>query len=166
MTFDGIPAGVAVFLDANILVYHFTAHSQFGSACTRLLERIERQEVRGMTSAHVLADVAHRLMTIEAMNRLGWPATRLAARLRQDHSEIPSLSLFRQSLQRVAQMSVITLPISEPLVHQAAGVSQQYELLTGDALIVVVRQAHNLIHLASADADFDRVPGITRYAPA
>jgi hypothetical protein len=27
------------------------------------------------------------------------------------------------------------------------------------------REPHGLIHLASNDADFDRVPGITRYAP-
>jgi predicted nucleic acid-binding protein len=39
-------------------------------------------------------------------------------------------------------------------------------LLTGDALIVAVMQAHGLSHLASNDTDFDRVPGLTRYAPA
>jgi predicted nucleic acid-binding protein len=38
--------------------------------------------------------------------------------------------------------------------------------LTNDALIVAVMQAHGLTNLASHDADFDRVPGITRYAPA
>ncbi len=65
MTFDAIPAGTAVFLDANTLIYHFTRHPQFGAACTRLLERIERQEMRGFFSSHILADVAHRLMTIE-----------------------------------------------------------------------------------------------------
>jgi predicted nucleic acid-binding protein len=39
-------------------------------------------------------------------------------------------------------------------------------LLTGDALIVAAMQQHGVIHLASADTDFDRVPGITRYGPA
>jgi predicted nucleic acid-binding protein len=89
MTFDALPAGAAVFLDANTPIYHFTSHPRYGTPCTALLERIERQEVQGFTSAHVLADVAHRLMTVEAMNRLTWPATRLAARLRQHHAEIP-----------------------------------------------------------------------------
>jgi predicted nucleic acid-binding protein len=32
-------------------------------------------------------------------------------------------------------------------------------------LIVAVRQAHGLGKLASHDAAFDRVPGLTRYAP-
>lgn len=34
-----------------------------------------------------------------------------------------------------------------------------------DAKIVAVMQHHGLTDLASNDADFDRVPWITRYAP-
>src|SRR6266849_2322707 len=43
--------------------------------------------------------------------------------------------------------------------------SQQIGLLSNDALLVAVMQAHGLTKLASNDPDFDRVPGITRYAP-
>jgi predicted nucleic acid-binding protein len=82
MTFDAILNGTELFLDANTLIYHFTNHAKNGAACTRLLERIELQELRGYVSSHVLADVAHRLMTIEAMNRLSWPPAGLAARLK------------------------------------------------------------------------------------
>ena len=35
MTFDQIPAGAAVFLDANSLVYHFTNDPVYGAASTR-----------------------------------------------------------------------------------------------------------------------------------
>jgi predicted nucleic acid-binding protein len=38
-------------------------------------------------------------------------------------------------------------------------------LLGNDAMIVAVMQANGLTKLASNDADFDRVPGLTRYAP-
>jgi predicted nucleic acid-binding protein len=47
----------------------------------------------------------------------------------------------------------------------AAAVCQQIGLLTNDGLIVAVMQANGLTKLASHDSDFDRVPGITRYAP-
>ncbi len=166
MTVDTIPAGLTVFVDANPLVYHFSAHPQFGTACTRLMERIERQEVQAFTSAHVLGDVGHRLMTIEAMNLLGWPAAGLAARLRKHSSEIPRLTLYQQSLIRLGQMGVQVLPVTEHLILTAATCCQQYELLIGDALVVAVMRHHGLTHLVSADADFDRVPGLTRYAPA
>jgi predicted nucleic acid-binding protein len=38
-------------------------------------------------------------------------------------------------------------------------------MLTNDALLIVLMQNHGLGHLASNDGDFDRVPGIARYAP-
>ena len=52
-----------------------------------------------------------------------------------------------------------------PYRYAATAVSTRYGLLTGDALLVAVMQHHGLTHLASHDADFDRVPGISRYAP-
>jgi hypothetical protein len=91
MTFASIPPGAAVFLDANTLVYHFTNDPKYGSACTQLLKRVELHQLQGFTSAHVLGDVAHRLMTLEAISLLGWPLARVAARLRKHHVEIPKI---------------------------------------------------------------------------
>jgi predicted nucleic acid-binding protein len=164
MIFADLPAGDAVFVDANPFVYHFTNHLRFGAACTALLERIERQEIQGLTSSHCLADVVHRIMTIEAMTRLNWPASGLAARLKKHHAEIPKLGLYQQAIAKVGQMGIHVFPISETLVIAASHISQQFELLTGDALIVAVMRLHGLTNLASDDADFDRVAGLTRYA--
>ena len=47
----------------------------------------------------------------------------------------------------------------------AAAISQQTGLLHNDALSIAVMRVQGLVNLASADPDFDRVPGITRYAP-
>ena len=58
------------------------------------------------------------------------------------------------------------LPITPPLLTTAATLSQQIGLLTNDGLIVAVMHANGLSKLASHDTDFDRVPGLTRYAPA
>jgi predicted nucleic acid-binding protein len=38
-------------------------------------------------------------------------------------------------------------------------------LLSNDALIVAVMQVNGLVNLASADSDFDRLTGLTRYGP-
>ena len=53
-----------------------------------------------------------------------------------------------------------------PQISAAAVSSRQTGLLGGDALVVAVRRQHGLTHPASHDADFDRVPALTRYAPA
>ena len=165
MIFAAIPRGSSVFIDANTFVFDFGVHPQYGVPCRELLERIARGELQGFTSAHVLCDLAHRAMTIEAMNQYGWPQTGIALRLRKHPSEVQKLTRFRQATDAVSQTGILVLPIDVALVSAATALSQQYGILTGDALIVAVMQANGLTNLASLDADFDRVPGLTRYAP-
>lgn len=166
MNFTSIPTGAAVFVDANVLIYHFTNDPKYGIACTQLIKRTELQQLRGFTSAHVLADVAHRLMTLEAMRRLGWPPTGLAVRLRKHHAEIPKLTVYRQAICDLTHLGIQVLPLTQTLVEAAALLSQQHELLTDDALVVSMMQQHGITSLASEDSDFDRVPGLTRYSPS
>ena len=130
------------------------------------MDRISQGEISAFTSTHVLTNVAHRLMTLEAADKYGWPITGIAYRLKQHPAELQTLVTYRQSIEEVPNFGVQVLPVELPHVLSAAGLSQQHGLLSGDGLVVAVMQANSLTHLASHDADFDRVPGITRYAPA
>ena len=89
MKLADLPSGERVFLDANVFVYHFTQHPQFGHACTQLMARIERQDLMGFSATHVLTEVAHRLMTLEAASLMGWPFTGIMRRLKR-HPEVDS----------------------------------------------------------------------------
>jgi len=166
MTFLDIPAGNSVFLDANVLVYHFEPHPAFGTACTDLIERIENNDLQGYVSAHVLTETAHRLMTLEACATFGWRYPGIAQRLRAHPAEVRTLTRFRQAIQEVPRYGIDVLPIGPLLPDAAAAVSQQTGLLSNDALVVAVMQTNGLTSLASNDADFDRVPGLNRFAPA
>lgn len=165
MTFATIPPHTRIFIDANILVYHASAEPSYGPACKQLVERVARAEIEAITSAHVLADVAHRLMTVEAMASLGWPAKGIATRLRHNPGAIQKLTLFRQAIDEIVQTGIHVVPIDVSLDTSATALSQHHGLLTGDALIVAVMQQQQLTAIASVDADFDRVPGLTRYSP-
>jgi predicted nucleic acid-binding protein len=166
MTFQDLPTGCSVVLDANILVYHFEPHPHLGAPCTDLIERIENQTIRGFVSVHVLTDAAHRLMTLEACSTFGWPFAGIARRLRADPTRIASLKRFRRAIQETTRLGIQVLPIGPDLPDAAAEISQQCGLLSSDALVVVVMQRHGLTMLASNDADFDRVSAIQRFAPA
>ena len=133
MTFANIPPGSQVFLDANTLIYHASADPNYGAACKQLLERIARRDIEGFTSSHVLTDVAHRLMTLEAIASLGWAAKGIAVRLRHNRAENPKTQPFRQAIDDVVQMGVQVLPIDFSLVSAGTALSQQFGLLTGDA---------------------------------
>jgi predicted nucleic acid-binding protein len=57
------------------------------------------------------------------------------------------------------------LTIDPSWLDAAAGITQQTGLLHNDARLIAVMRVHGLTNLASADPDFDRVPGITRFGP-
>jgi len=165
MTFDSIAAGQSVFLDANTFLYYFTAHFRYGTACQKLLSRIENKDITGFTSAHVLTEVVHRLMTIEACQRFGWPAKGIARRLRHQPAEVQQLTRSRQAIDEITLIGIDVLPVAKAQVSLAPDVSRQTGLLCGDAMVLAIMQANGIANLASGDRDFDRVAGITRYAP-
>jgi predicted nucleic acid-binding protein len=165
MSFATIPSGGRVFLDANTLVYAILAHPAYGAACKALLDRVEHQDLEGLTSSHVLSEMAHRLMTIEACDRFGWPAQGIANRLRRHPAEVQQLVVHRRAMDEINAVQVKGLPVHAAQVSRAADLARQFGLLSADALLVVVMQDNNLTALASLDGDFDRVPGITRYTP-
>jgi predicted nucleic acid-binding protein len=165
MKFDDLPAGESVFLDSNTLVYHFIPFPILGPLCTKLIDRIGTNEVAGITSTHVLSEVAHRLMTTEASRVFGWKS-KIVDRLKRQPSEIQKLQSFRQAIERIPQLGIQVLTIPADQVAAAAALSIQYGLLSNDALVVAIMQSQGLTNIASHDADFDRVPGLVRYTAA
>jgi predicted nucleic acid-binding protein len=153
-------------VDANILIFALTNHPTYGAACDEFLDRVENQEITAVTSTHVLGEVVHRMMTIEAADRFSWPIQGIANRLRRHPAEVQQLARPRQALDEINAAGVGVLAVTVPEVGLATDLSRQTGLLYGDALIVAVMRDHGLTHLASLDADFDRVPGLTRYSPA
>jgi predicted nucleic acid-binding protein len=141
MNFSAVPSGTSLFVDANVFVYAIAEDPKYGKPCIDLLERIELGDLRGMISAQVLSEVAHRLMTLEACETFAWPYAGIAQRLRRHPAELRKLAKFRAAL------------------------SQQHGLLSNDASILAVMEDQGLTHLASNDSDFDRVTAITRYSP-
>ncbi len=165
MTFADLANGDAVLVDANTLTYHFQPHARWGAACTQLLDQIEKQQLIGYTASHVIGELSHRLMTLEAHHAPGWPLAGIGNHLRTHPGEVRKLSRFRSAVEKLVQSNLRILMITPALLVAGVALSQQLGLLTNDGLIVAVMQAHGLNKIASHDADFDRVPGVTRYGP-
>jgi predicted nucleic acid-binding protein len=165
MSLSNLASGSSVFIDANIFVFSFAPDPQFGPVCGQLLERIERKDLRGITSSQVLSDVAHRLMSLEACATFGWPYAGIVARMQRHPNEIKKLARFRQAVESVSIIGVEVLPVLAKHVESAAAISQQHGLLSNDALVLAMMQESGLSQLASHDTDFDRVQSITRFAP-
>jgi predicted nucleic acid-binding protein len=104
-------------------------------------------------------------MSLEACAVFGWPFAGIARRLRRHPDEVQKLTRYRQAIDAVIAIGVQVLPTLAHHVSSAASISKQHGLLSNDALVAALMSEHGLSQLASHDADFDRVPGITRFAP-
>lgn len=163
MALTDIPPGSAVFLDANIFVYHFTGRSD---DCSSFLARIETGELSGFAGQIGVLEVAHRLMMLEAAEqglRMGRnPAASLAA-----HPErVRRLSKYYFSALAIPKLGVQVLPLPPDFLTASQEFRQGYGLLVNDSLVPMHMRQAGISLLASADAAFDRVKGIRRVAPA
>ncbi|MDX1945015.1 MAG: PIN domain-containing protein [Pirellulaceae bacterium] len=166
MIFRDLMTGDSVFLDANTFVYHFAADSKYGAACSELIQRIETGDVLGFTSTHVVTELAHRMMTIEAIVALQWPVAGIAVKLRKNPDEVRKLGRFQQAVETVLNSRIQVLSVTPTLTSQGPRLSQQTGLLSNDAMVLAAMTASGLRKIASNDSDFDRITGVQRYSPA
>lgn len=148
MTLARVPDGSAVFVDANVFVYHFVGASP---QCTALLARCETGAVRGSTSALVLAEVAHRLMMIEAVERRLVRAGNVARKLARRPELVRQLTIYATSIQAILAMGVEIIGLTEAIIQLSLRQQGRYGLLTNDSLIVATMLKHGLRLLATAD---------------
>ncbi len=163
MRTDELPAGTDVFIDATIFIYHFTGVSE---DCRDLLERCERGEVHGITSVIVVAEVAHRLMTIEAVARKLVAPGNVAKKLREKPALVRKLSTYQEQVQRIPLMGIEIASFDLRLLLSSAELRSQYGLLVNDSMVAAAALDANAGAIASADRDLRRVKSLPFYSPA
>jgi predicted nucleic acid-binding protein len=164
MTFADIASGTSVFIDANTFVYACAPDPQFGPPSLQLLERIEQNICR-----------VSRPRTFWAMSPIAWchwkHVPSWAGPTRESRKDCKNilprrqLSRYREAINDILAMGVQFVPIAGRHIASAASMSQQYGLLSGDALTVALMLENGFTNLASNDADFDPVSAVTRFGP-
>jgi predicted nucleic acid-binding protein len=162
LTLDRIPSGSRVFLDSTIFIYHATAVS---AQCRTLLERCEAGGLAGVTSVMVLAEVAHRLMLVEAVASGLVSGKGVVKKLRARPDLVRRLRIYQEQVERVPLMGIDVLPIQTGTLLRSAEIRRRYGLLVNDSLVVAAARDAGIEHLASADADFARVKELELYRP-
>lgn len=168
MTADGtkplseIPAGASVFLDATIFLYHFTGASP---ACRSLLSLCEAGRLHALTSAVAVAEVTHRLMTIEAVARGLVAPGNVVKKLRDRPEVVRQLSLYQEQAEKIPWMGVEVVPMDRRLLAIAAPLRTRYGLLTNDSILLATALDHGIVAFASADRDFERVDTVELFCP-
>ena len=162
MKLEELRPGSRVFIDANIFIYHFSGVSE---ECSSFLERCEKEEVTAFTTAGVLLEVTHRLMMLEAVVKGFVTPGDTAKKLRRNPAVISKLSLYAEQVQRIPQMNIHVVPVTEEICYRALTLQQKYALMVNDSVLVAACQADNCRYLASNDAVFSKVERLTVLRP-
>lgn len=162
MTLDEVPSGQCLFLDANIFIYHFTGRSP---SCRRLFERSTAGEVQAICGVHIVHEVLHRLMVLEALQKRLVTPGNVVRKLKEKPEIIKGLVSYQRDAGRILALGVEVLPVDLNLILASRGVRQRFGLLTDDSLSVALMEQQGVSSIASLDGDFARIPGIKVYAP-
>jgi predicted nucleic acid-binding protein len=157
-----IPAGTSVFLDATIFLYHFTGVSP---SCRSLLASCEAGRLHGLTSTVAVAEVTHRLMTIEAVARGLVAPGNVVKKLRERPEIVRQLSLYQDQSEKIPWMGVEVVPLDRRLLAISAPLRTRYGLLTNDSILLATALEHGIVAFASADRDFERVDTVQLFYP-
>jgi len=155
-----LPAGQTVFIDANIFIYHFTGLSQ---ECSRFLERCERGDLWGITAVHVLLEVLHRLMMIEAVTKKLVTPGNVAKKLRTRPNVVKQLVDYQT--QTILEMGIELVGLTSDALRISHPYRRRGGLLVNDSLIAAVMEAEGILDIATANPDFSRVDGLRVYSP-
>jgi predicted nucleic acid-binding protein len=159
---DQIEDGSRVFIDASIFIYHFTGTSL---ECRRLLERCERGGVTGITSVTALAEVAHRLMMIEAVARGLISPGNVARKLREKPDVVKELRLYQEQVELIPLLGISVFNLDPEILPLSAEIRQRYGLLVNDSLLAATAIREAVTDMASTDPDFERVSELRLFRP-
>jgi predicted nucleic acid-binding protein len=135
-------SSAAYFIDANIIMYAAGAAHALKQPCLQILKDMDKQLIHSVTSVEVVQEILHRY---SSLNR------------RAD-----AIKLANDLIGLTAEIH----PVSLADINRALQIHQQYVKLTArDSIHAATMYNHGLVHILSADAHFDGLPGITRIDP-
>jgi predicted nucleic acid-binding protein len=163
MTFDELTNDTHIFIDANIFIYHFGGQSV---ECRTLLERCTRRELVGYTSTFVVAEVLHRLMISEAVEKGLTTAKNAVQQLAAKPDLVKQLYQYNENATQIASMNLIVVSLTPEILTASEMIRKSEGLLTNDSLVIASMRDLNITDLISADDGFRQVSGIQVYAPS
>ncbi len=162
MKLDEIIAGETVVVDANIVLY---ASQQKSEQSIAFLHRCVTEELHGVVPTHILAEVMHVLMLLEAKEN-GWiTGSNPARQLSENPQRVAALRRYEMKTKDLLNLGLIIEPVLQKDFIMAMKVQNRLGLLTNDALLVAVARRLQIRSLATADHAFARIPGMQIFSP-
>ena len=162
MRLNDLRDGARAFVDSNILIYHFAGKS---ADCRAFLQRCEQGRVEALTGAHIVLEVTHRLMILEALQKGLIPSGQPARRLKRRPEVVKVLSDYNRAVRQIPQIGIRVHDVQLPVVNASEAVRVKDGLMTNDSVTVAMMQELGLTQIATHDSDLQRVSNLEVYQP-
>lgn len=163
MNLNDLPRNARVFIDANIFVYPFSGVSP---ECQEFLRRVEVGELRAVTGAHVVLEVLHRMMTVEAISKGLKTPGQPARKLKQNPDVIKRLTDYNNCEREIRALKIRVYAVTARQIRNSEPVRSRYGLMTNDSVTAAMMSSYGIKKVASLDSDLRRVTSLTLYQPS
>ena len=162
MHINDIPDSGKVFIDANIFIYHFAGISK---QSTRLFERIRDGELTGSVNTIILAEVLHRRMIAEAIEKGLVTSKNAVRRLKERPDFVKSLTQYSKDVQDIIQIPLTVESITKADILASANTRRVHGVLTNDSIILATMERLSIVDFVTHDNDFDDISKLKLWKP-
>ena len=160
---DAVPDGSNVLIDTNVFIFGL---SNASAQCTNFLARCSREQIYGITLFEVIHEATHRFMCAEAKAKGLFTAQEKAVKYLSGHpEEVKRLTDYWANTQKILALNLVVLPGEEQIVVGAQTVRVEAGLLTNDSVIVATMREYGISNIATRDAMFGMVNGLSVFSP-
>ena len=158
-----------IFVDANIFLLHAFDDERYGQVVTAFLTKIEGDEIEALTSSRVIDEVFFKILVQEAAAHLDKPTIWNIKRAMKDKTFVEKVykpvSEYKSYVESLVLLGMRIVDVTGTHMLMAADIGSELGLLITDAAHVAVMREQGTRHLATADADFFGIEGITTWVP-
>jgi predicted nucleic acid-binding protein len=165
MYLSDLKSGSSILIDSNIFVYHFSK-SRYNPSASDFLERVEKEDIVGITSTSIIMETTHRMMIVEAAALFPDIRTReLVAHLKKHPEKVKQLTNHQIIPTEIASFNVKIISPDLDMVKKSQQMKTRFGFLSNDALTLQIMEDHKIPNLASNDSDFERAGFVNLYKP-
>ena len=156
------PNGEKIFVDSNILTYHFLNHLVYGRKCKEFIGRIEKGDIEGFISPIIVSEALFNFIKAYIVKNYGIRSNEVISFLKARFEVLYDIETDKAS-ELFGIFDIIS--ISELEVKRCYKFINNYALLTNDAFHLATMKKRGLTNIATNDRDFERIEWLSVWKP-
>ncbi len=157
-----LSAGTRCLVDANIFIYHLGMKA---GECTDFLDRVARREIEAHITTTVIAEVLHRQMLIEAVNKGLVTPGKTLNKLKNNPTIVMGLTDYVTEVEKLLRLPLVITEVMPADITRSHFLRRTHGLFVNDSINLACAERLVITDVVTHDADFRRVPHVRVWEP-